>query len=338
MAAKIRERSFQEFSLASLPSRCLQFFLARFFQSLLNSLNQNLALNVASEKKKKNLWQRLTARYRLVLLNDETFEEVTSFQLSRMNVYVLGSTILVILVLVTVSAIVYTPLKEYIPGYADVNMRRNIMELKLKSDSLEKAMLTNEHYLQNIRRIINGDLPAGDLKDTSNQKSASYDSINLDKHSQAEQQLRQDVEQQEKFRVSTGNIVAENKSSIRGFHFFTPVKGYVTQSFDASKEHYGVDIVAPENEPIKTTLDGIVVFAGFTAETGYVLAIQHLNNLVSVYKHNSVLLKQEGDYVKAGDVIAIIGNTGELTSGPHLHFELWFNGLPLNPEDYIVFN
>ena len=147
----------------------------------------------SSDRKKKNLWHRLTARYRLVLLNDETFEEVSSFQLSRMNVYVLVSTILVILVLVTVSAIVYTPLKEYIPGYADVNMRRNLLELALKSDSLEKAMLSNQHYLQNIRRIINGDLPAGEIYDTLHGAAPNYDSINLDKHSNAEQQLRKDV-------------------------------------------------------------------------------------------------------------------------------------------------
>ena len=291
-----------------------------------------------TDKKKKNLWQRLTARYRLVLLNDETFEEVTSFQLSRMNVYVLVSTIMVILVLVTVSAIVYTPLKEYIPGYEDVNLRRNIMELKLKSDSLEKSTLSNDHYLQNIRRIISGELPAEALNDSTKQQLPNYDSINLDKHSNAEQQLRQDVEQQEKFSVNPSANVIGSKSSIRGFHFFQPVKGYITQSFDATKQHYGVDIVAPANEPIKSTLDGIVVFAGFTAETGYVIAVQHNSNIISVYKHNSLLMKQEGEYVKAGDVIAIIGNTGELTSGPHLHFELWYNGLPLNPEDYIVFN
>jgi murein DD-endopeptidase MepM/ murein hydrolase activator NlpD len=303
--------------------------------------NENLSAPrepARSGKAGKTWWQRLTARYRLVLLNDETFAEVTSFQLSRMNVYVLVSTIMVILVLITVSAIVYTPLKEYIPGYADVNQRRNIMELKLKSDSLEKQMLSNELYLKNIRRIINGDLPVDALNDSSSALLSSYDSINLDKHSDAETQLRQDVEQQEKFSVSSPGNMVIGKSSIRGFHFFVPVKGYITQAFNATRQHFGVDIVAPLNEPIKATLDGIVVFSGFTAETGYVLAIQHNNNLISLYKHNSVLMKQQGDHVKAGDVVAIIGNTGELTSGPHLHFELWYNGLPLNPEDYIVFN
>ncbi|MEO5674642.1 MAG: M23 family metallopeptidase [Chitinophagales bacterium] len=291
-----------------------------------------------SDKKKKTFWQRLTAHYRLVLLNDETFEEVSSFRLSRMNVYVLVSTIMVILVLVTISAIVYTPLKEYIPGYADVNMRRNIMELKLKSDSIEKQMLNNDLYLKNIRRIISGDLPANTTSDASAAPPVIYNSINLDKHSDAEQQLRQDVEQQEKFKLNKTADISGGKSTIHGFLFFIPVKGYITQSFDAAKQHYGVDIVAPVNEPIKSTLDGRIVFAEFTAETGYVIAIQHNTNVISVYKHNSVILKQQGDYVKAGDVIAIIGNTGELTSGPHLHFELWYNELPLNPEQYLVFN
>ena len=294
----------------------------------------------SSEQKKKKSWlKRLTDKYRLVLLNDETFEEVSSFQLTRMNVYVLVSTILVILVLVTVSAIVYTPLREYIPGYADVGMRRDVMELKLKSDSLERVLRVNTFYLQNIKRVINGELPAGDISDTTSSMNAvGYDSINLDKISSSEKELRKEVEQDERFSVGAITHLTAGKSTIRGFHFFPPVKGYITESFNAAEQHYGLDIVAPENEPIKSTLDGIVIFANWTAETGYVMAVQHSNNLISLYKHNSVLLKEEGNYVKAGEVIAIIGNTGELTSGPHLHFELWYNGLPLNPEDYLVFN
>lgn len=298
-----------------------------------------MAENQSEAKNKKSWFRRLTDKYRLVLLNDETFEEVTSFQLTRMNVYVLVSTILVILVLIVVSAIVYTPLKEYLPGYADVNMRRDVMELKLKGDSLERVLRSNNVYLQNIKQVISGEVDANDLHDTSDlQKPPDYDSINLDKVSTSEKQLRKDVEQEERFTVTKTSSLLTNKSTVRGFHFFTPIKGYITEPFNAGEQHYGVDIVAPENEPIKATLDGIVIFAGWTAETGYVMAIQHINNLISLYKHNSVLLKEEGNYVKAGDVIAIIGNTGELTSGPHLHFEIWYNGLPMNPEDYIVFN
>ncbi|HUM48355.1 MAG TPA: M23 family metallopeptidase, partial [Chitinophagales bacterium] len=289
-------------------------------------------------KKKKSWFERLTDKYRLVLLNDETFEEVTSFQLTRMNVYVLVSTILVILVLVTVSAIVYTPLREYIPGYADVSMRRDVMELKLRSDSLEKVLHANDLFLQNIKRVISGELDAEEVEDAAAvAQPPNYDSIDLDKVSPSENKLRKDLEEEQRFSVSKTSTLLKKSSAVRGFHFFTPLKGYITEPFNGSEQHYGVDIVAPENEPIKSTLDGIVVFANWTAETGYVMAIQHNDNLISLYKHNSVLLKEEGNYVKAGDVIAIIGNTGELTSGPHLHFELWYKGLPLNPEDYLVF-
>lgn len=289
-------------------------------------------------KKKKSWFERLTDKYRLVLLNDETFEEVTSFQLTRMNVYVLVSTILVILVLVTVSAIVYTPLREYIPGYADVGMRRDVMELKLRSDSLEKVLHANDLFLQNIKRVISGELDAEEVEDAAAvAQPPNYDSIDLDKVSPSENKLRKDLEEEQRFSVSKTSTLLKKSSAVRGFHFFTPLKGYITEPFNGSEQHYGVDIVAPENEPIKSTLDGIVVFANWTAETGYVMAIQHNDNLISLYKHNSVLLKEEGNYVKAGDVIAIIGNTGELTSGPHLHFELWYKGLPLNPEDYLVF-
>ena len=281
---------------------------------------------------------RLTDKYRLVLLNDETFEEVSSFQLTRMNVYVLVSTILVILVLVTVSAIVYTPLREYIPGYADVNMRRDVMELKLRSDSMERVLEANNLFLQNIKRVISGELGAEQVdKESTPAQPPVYDSIDLDKVSPSERNLRKDLEEEQRFSVSKTASLAGKSSDVRGFHFFTPLKGYITEPFNGSEQHFGVDIVAPENEPIKATLDGIVIFANWTAETGYVMAIQHNDNLISLYKHNSVLLKEEGNYVKAGDVIAIIGNTGELSSGPHLHFELWYKGLPLNPEDYLVF-
>ncbi|MGB3076333.1 MAG: M23 family metallopeptidase, partial [Chitinophagales bacterium] len=230
------------------------------------------------------------------------------------------------------------PLREYIPGYADVNMRRDVMELKLRSDSMQKVLEANNLFLTNIKRVISGDLDPESMNDvTSGVQVQNYDSIDLDKVSPAENKLRKDLEDEQRFTVSKTSSLLKKSSAVRGFHFFTPLKGYITEPFNGSEQHYGVDIVAPENEPIKSTLDGIVIFANWTAETGYVMAIQHNDNLISLYKHNSVLLKEEGNYVKAGDVIAIIGNTGELSSGPHLHFELWYKGLPLNPEDYLVF-
>jgi murein DD-endopeptidase MepM/ murein hydrolase activator NlpD len=158
-----------------------------------------------------------------------------------------------------------------------------------------------------------------------------------------ESQMRQNVEHDEKYAVniptgSTQGLQGNAASGVSNFYFFLPVKGYITGDFDPKNEHYGVDIVAADNAPVKATLDGSVVISTWTPETGYVIGIQHENNLVSLYKHNSVLLKKEGDYVHAGDVIAIVGNTGELSTGPHLHFELWYNGSAINPKDYINFN
>jgi murein DD-endopeptidase MepM/ murein hydrolase activator NlpD len=162
-----------------------------------------------------------------------------------------------------------------------------------------------------------------------------YKKINI-KHSKEDSLFRLGYETQDKYTLSI-NAASKGKNSIAGFFFFCPVRGKVTSSFSAQTEHYGTDIAAAENEPVKATLDGTVIFSGWSSETGYVIQIQHSNNLVSVYKHNSVLLKKTGEYVKAGDPVAIVGSSGEQTTGPHLHFELWYNGSAIDPQDYIVF-
>lgn len=287
-------------------------------------------------KTRKRLWERLTTPYRLVLLNDETFEEVTSFQLTRMNVYVLVSTVLVVMVLITVSAIVFTPLKEYIPGYADVDTRQTVMELKLRADSMQRALETREMYLENIRRIISGEMAPAAVYDTVSQPATRYESVEPARISASEVQLRREVENLERFAVLQQQSAPMRQPARNLFHLFMPVRGgYITQHFEPSRNHFGVDLVSVENEPIKAVTDGTVVFSGFAAETGYTIIIQHAQNLISVYKHNSALMRETGDHVRAGDVIAIIGNTGELTTGPHLHFEIWFNGMPLDPQKFL---
>lgn len=287
--------------------------------------------------------KQLTNKYRLVVMNDETFEEVSSFRLSRVNIYILLSTIIVIIVTFITSAIVFTPLKEYIPGYASTSNKRELINLRMKTDSIDQAVIAQDLFVKNLQSIINNGEPIEKI-DTPVIDAGTvhqFDSIDLKKISPMESKLRDNVENESSFMLNLDlakDQIGKKFSSIAEFHFFQPVKGYVTAGFAPKEEHYGVDIVAPENETIKATLDGVVVIANWTTETGYVIAIQHSNNLISLYKHNSVLLKKEGAYVKAGDVIAIIGNSGEQTSGPHLHFELWYKGLPLNPQDYIVFN
>ncbi len=290
---------------------------------------------MATKKRSRRILDRLRNKYRLVVLNDDTFEEQISFKLSRMNVYALMSTTLIILIVVIVSIIVLTPAKEYIPGYGDVESRKDYVLLKLKADSLERNVKAQRTYRENLINIISGQVDTGSYeKGNLPKRSLTPDEYEISKEDSL---LRVEMERVQRFNLNFSNR-STNTRSIADFSFFTPLKGYITEEFDKDKEHYGVDIVAAENETIQSILDGTVIIASWTLETGYIIGIQHTNDLISFYKHNSVLLNKVGNFVKAGDAIAIIGNSGELTTGPHLHFELWELGKPLDPKDYIVFN
>ena len=203
----------------------------------------------------------------------------------------------------------------------------------LKLDSLETEIRIRDMYLENINAIIAGEEPKNLM--VTPDTMIDYGTIDFSK-SVEDSLLRMQIEEEEQYNLS----IAENKTRASGLavvHFFTPIRGMVSGHFDAAKNHFGTDIVAAPNEVVKATLDGTVIMANWTVETGYVMQIQHRDNLISVYKHNAELLKEAGNIVKAGDAIAIIGNSGELTTGTHLHFEIWYNGAPLNPEEYIVF-
>ncbi len=285
-------------------------------------------------EKRKRIVRKLQNKFRLVILNEETFEEKAALRLSPMNVIVFFGTIMISLITLTLYVIAFTPLREYIPGYADVNMRRTMVNLSLTADSMETTLTANDRFLANFRNVLE-DKPdtKRPVKDTA--ATPLYDSIHRLQRSEDDSLLRMLVESKDRY-----ELLSENKSFVSGigsFAFFTPVKGTITTPFSSLKKHYGVDIVAGPDEVIKSVLDGTVIFANWTSETGYVIGVQHNNNIVTIYKHNSALLKKEGDYVKAGQVLAIIGNTGELSSGPHLHFELWYNGTPVNPTEYISF-
>jgi len=290
---------------------------------------------MAKDEKKKKLFQRLKNKYRLVIMNEQTFEENASFSLRPLNVFVFAGILILLLITLTTFIIAFTPLREYIPGYSDVKVQRKVYELAIKADSMEKALNARDLYIQNINNIVNGNL-SSTTNDNKKTTVAKYDTIHSLKKSYQDSILRKEIESQDHFTLG----VMEDASLVNnmsGFLFFPPVKGTVTSRFDPVNKHYGIDIVSNANEAIKATLDGTVLLANFTSETGYVIAIQHSNNLVSFYKHNSSLLKKPGDFVKAGDVIAIIGNSGELSSGPHLHFELWSNGTALDPQKFISF-
>lgn len=287
-------------------------------------------------EKRKRIVRKLRNKFRLVILNAETFEEKASLSLSPMNVIVFAGTIMLSLITITLYVIAFTPLREYIPGYTDVNMRRSLLRLALSTDSISMQMKANEAYIANFSKIIE-DQPKTNRPKADTASAKLYDTVKTLYRSEDDSLLRMLVESQDQYELLSSSGDKAFASGIGSYAFFTPLKGTITTPFSALKKHYGIDIVAAPDEVIKSALDGTVIFSDWTSETGYVLGIQHSNNLFTIYKHNSALLKKEGDYVKAGEVVAIIGNTGELTSGPHLHFELWYNGSPVNPQDYISF-
>ena len=287
-----------------------------------------------NKEKKKKLITKLKSKYRLVILQDESFAEKFSMVLAPLNVFILVGSVLIILITLVISIVAFTPLREFIPGYADVNLRRNALDASLRADSIATELENKNAYMQNLLYILQGKTPPSPTSVPSD-STHKYDNITI-KKSKSDSLLRAQIEAEDKYALSANDEKGQTKT-ISSFFFFTPLNGTVTSSFNSKNSHFGIDITAGENEAIKATINGTVVFASWTNTEGYVIQIQHDNNLISAYKHNSVLLKKAGDYVKAGEAIAIIGNSGELSTGPHLHFELWYNGIPLNPQEYISF-
>ena len=283
-------------------------------------------------KEKVRLWDRLKYKYKLSVINETSYEEVFNFRLSQLHVLTALSVLAVILVVLTILLIAFTDLREFIPGYPDGNMRQMIAQNALRVDSLENELLKRDRFFKSIRLVLNG----GDTTslERSREDTARYqnDTIRF-QISEQENEFRAAIEERERFNLSLG-MKEQNHDY---YHFFPPVEGIVTQSFDEKKRHYGTDIVAKANAKVAAVLDGVVIFTDWTVKTGYVIQVQHTNDLISVYKHNSILLKKQGDYVRAGEVLGVVGNTGEESSGPHLHFELWRAGNPLNPENFIKF-
>ena len=271
-------------------------------------------------------------------MTDDTLEERFTFRLSRMNVFIALGTLTIVLIFLTSFLIAFTPLREYIPGYTNVGLTKKLYKLQSKTDSIERNLIAKEKFIRNLRDIINGkDLT--DDKPSAGDTLKRYGNIKI-KRSAEDSLLRLEVENQNKYSLYKNESIentSQKKSSIGGVMFFTPLKGIITNMFNPTQKHYGVDIVSKQNEAVKVVLDGTVIFSSWTLETGYVIVVQHSRNIVSIYKHNSAILKKAGDYVRAGEPIAIVGETGELVTGPHLHFELWSDGNPVDPKEYITF-
>tara|TARA_B100001146_G_scaffold223775_1_gene239364 strand:+ start:20028 stop:20894 length:867 start_codon:yes stop_codon:yes gene_type:complete len=284
-----------------------------------------------TEKRSRKIKKKLLHKYRLVVLNEDTFEERFSFKLNRLNVFVFSTIFAVILIAGTTVLIAFTPLREYIPGYSSTSLKKRATDLTYKTDSLQQALSVNEQYIASIRKVLTGDVSSVDFNKDSIIEAAQLDASQVDLSTSTEDSLlREKVAQEDKYNPLTAS------SEVR-LTLFPPVKGTISSGYDLKAKHYAVDVVTVKDAPVKAVADGTVIFAEWTAETGYVIILEHPNNLLSVYKHNASLNKEQGEFVKAGEVISTAGNTGELSTGPHLHFELWSDGYPINPTNFIDF-
>lgn len=286
------------------------------------------------KQKKEKLLHKMLHRYRLVILNEDTFEERISFQVNRLNILLIIVFSAFLLIGTTGVFIAFTPLREYIPGYSSTALREKATILTYKVDSLENKMQMNDAYLNSILSVLKGEDEATILQlDSSavalNKKSSVVD-LSLSP-TEAEEELRREVDDEDKFNLMEEAVYRSD------FTLYPPVNGILTSPYDVASRHYAVDIATEINEPIKAVADGTVIFAEWSVETGYVLILEHQFGLISVYKHNASLLTSQGELVKAGQVIALAGDTGELSSGTHLHFELWIDGNSINPTEFISF-
>ena len=287
-----------------------------------------------SEKrlKRKKIKKKLFTKNRLVILNEDTFEEIFSLRLTLMNVFVVATLGALLIIFITTFIIAFTPLREFIPGYASTQLKKDATELALKSDSLSQALKKNEAYIQSIKKILTGDLDYAKFNKDSITASAT-ETISEEElqASKADMKLREEVEREDKY-----NLFEKAKPKVSTV-LFPPVKGIITEKFNPQKKHYAVDVALAKNTPIKSILSGKVIFADWTPNTGNVVIIRHNNGFISVYKHAASVTVAQGDAVKTGEVIALAGSTGRESTGVHLHFELWKDGYPIDPSIFIAF-
>ena len=295
---------------------------------------------MASIKGDRSLLDRLRDKYRLIIVDDETFEERTSFKLSRLNVLTIIASASMLITVILLSIVIYTPAKELIPGYSDAQAKREAKQALERADAMEDELYKQDLYIQNVMRVLKGEVNSEEIETPENSAPVEEHKGDLDfSPSIKDSVLRADVAAEERYNLNFKNSESRTTmAALSNLVFFSPLRGTVSSSFNIATEHLVVDVVAPDKTAIKSVLEGTVILSTWSANEGYVIAIQHVDNLISIYKHNSILLKKTGDIVKAGESVAIIGNSGELSDGPHLHLELWYRGDALDPENFILFN
>ena len=277
--------------------------------------------------------KKLISRYRLVILNEENYEEQFFFRLSILNLLIISIFLFSFLITSTLLIVSYTPLKEFIPGYASNFMRKQAVLNANKLDSLTISYNKSLNQLNSIKRVLTGDIEFEEFKEREFKLDTENIEVKLTSIKIKEDSLlRSIVEKEDKYNFNV------NKKTDENFLFFSPVSGYISQEFDPSIKHFAIDVVAKENEPVRSVADGVVIFSEWSSDTGYVIILEHKQGYLSVYKHNESLNNVQGDIVKAGEIIATVGNTGEYSTGYHLHFELWNDGYPLDPKNFINFS
>tara|TARA_Y200000002_G_scaffold257574_1_gene213663 strand:+ start:99 stop:965 length:867 start_codon:yes stop_codon:yes gene_type:complete len=287
---------------------------------------------VKNKKENKGFFKKLFNDYKVVVSSEDTFEEKFAFKASKINVFVLMLVYSVVLISFTISIVFFTQLRELVPGYSSSDLLNRAIYLTQKTDSLERQIELNNKFYKSIEDVLSGKTDEFIERDnipidsSLNEKNLFSISPNSE-----DSILRNYVDSQDKFNLTKNELVIENKM------FFSPIKGDITQAFNFEENHFAIDVAADIGTPVKSILDGKILFSEWSVDTGHVIIVDHGDNIVSVYKHNSKSLKEQNDFVRAGEVIAYSGNQGSLSSGPHLHFELWKNGTPIDPEPLLNF-
>lgn len=285
-----------------------------------------------NKKENKGFFKKLFNDYKVVVSSEDTFEEKFAFKASKINIFVLMLVYSVILISFTISIVFFTQLRELVPGYSSSDLLNRAIYLTQKTDSLERQIELNNKFYKSIEDVLSGKTDEFIERDnipidsSLNEKNLFSISPNSE-----DSILRNYVDSQDKFNLTKNELVIENKM------FFSPIKGDITQAFNFEENHFAIDVAADIGTPVKSILDGKILFSEWSVDTGHVIIVDHGDNIVSVYKHNSKSLKEQNDFVQAGEVIAYSGNQGSLSSGPHLHFELWKNGTPIDPEPLLNF-
>ncbi len=288
--------------------------------------------NMNGNKKEKSQF------FRILILDDISLNQLKSFRLSRSTMYIYIATIVLAVAVIMSLLFIFTPLNYLFPDRSNVHLKKQIIENSIVIDSLKSRLEQHNNYVAQLKNILQGKIPTDTLKKATVVKHNNSSNGNLEFASSYMDSIIRDQIQSaeiEEFTEAGSGIKADN--NLKNLHFIVPLKGIITRGFNSSESHFGIDITPGTDNAVLAILSGTIILTEWSIETGHVIGVQHDNNLISFYKHNARLLKETGDRVTAGESIAIAGNSGENTSGPHLHFELWKNGVPVDPKDYITF-